>query len=81
VLTGLDSIGYCVPMTKRDFIAIAAVLNANVAPLSLVSDFADMCEDTNERFDRQKFVVAATQNLRAQQEHEARMLTSATKEK
>lgn len=66
-------------MTRKDFIAIAKVLDANMAPLCLVSDFADMCEETNELFDRQKFVVASTQNLRAQQEHEARMLTNATK--
>jgi hypothetical protein len=68
-------------MTKRDFIAIAKVLDANFAPLAIVSDFADMCEETNERFDRQKFVIASTQNLRVQQEHEARILANATKEK
>lgn len=66
-------------MSKRDFIAIAHILNANIAPLSLVSDFADMCEETNECFDRQKFVIASTQNLRTQQEHEDRMFINATK--
>jgi hypothetical protein len=65
-------------MSKRDFIAIAHVLNANMAPLELVSDFADMLEEDNDLFDRQKFVVASTLNLRAQQEHEARMLARET---
>lgn len=61
-------------MTKKDFEAIAHTLNANVTPLTLVSDFADMCEESNPNFNRQRFIVASTLNLRAQQEHDARML-------
>lgn len=68
-------------MTKRDFEAIAHTLNANVAPLALVSDFADMCEETNPRFDRQRFIIASTANLRAQQESDARLLLNEIKEK
>lgn len=65
-------------MTRKHFEAIAHTLDANQAPLSLVSDFADMLEESNPRFDRQRFVVASTLNLRSQQEHEARMLDRAT---
>jgi hypothetical protein len=47
-------------MTKQNFEAIAAVLNSNLADLSIVLDFADMCEQDNPRFDRIRFVKAAT---------------------
>lgn len=50
-------------MTKKDFIAIAKVLDANVAPLELVQDFADMLVETNERFDRTLFIRASTLRL------------------
>lgn len=50
-------------MTKKDFIAIAHTLNANVAPLALVQDFADMLAETNPLFNRQMFVKAATERL------------------
>lgn len=61
-------------MTKKDFIAIAKVLDANHADLALVSDFADMCEETNPLFNRQMFVVAATENIRKDAEFAARAL-------
>lgn len=66
-------------MTKKHFEAIAHTLDANMAPLHLVSDFADMCEEFSTTFDRQTFIVAATGNLRKQQEHDARLLDNATK--
>lgn len=47
-------------MTRKHFEAIAEILDANVAPLATVSDFADYLERENERFDRQRFVTAAT---------------------
>lgn len=50
-------------MTKKDFIAIALVLDANQAPLALVQDFADMLEEQNERFNRSQFIRASTENL------------------
>lgn len=65
---------YCLLMTKKDFIAIAKVLDANHAPLALVSDFADMCEETNPLFDRQRFVEASTVNMRKDAETSARLL-------
>lgn len=61
-------------MTRKDFEAIAHTLDANEAPLSLVSDFADMCAETNANFDRRRFVFAATDNLRKTWDSEARML-------
>ena len=61
-------------MTKKHFEAIAHTLDANHAPLSLVLDFADMCEEENPRFDRGAFVVAATKNLRANLETDLRIL-------
>jgi hypothetical protein len=67
-------------MTRRDFEAIAHVLDANVSPLSLVSDFADLLEEENPRFDRKRFVQASTNRLREIQEHEARMLSLAVGE-
>jgi hypothetical protein len=50
-------------MTKQHFEEIANVLNANVAPLSLVEDFADMLSEQNERFDRTRFIKASTYAL------------------
>ena len=47
-------------MTRKHFEAIAAVLNANHADISIVGDFADMCEEFNENFDRSRFVKAST---------------------
>jgi len=61
-------------MTKKDFIAIAHTLDANLAPLSLVQDFADMLAETNPRFDKRLFVAASTIRLEKQMEHEKYML-------
>lgn len=51
-------------MTKKHFIAIAANLDANRAPLALVLDLADEFEGFNPNFDRAQFVEASTLNLR-----------------
>lgn len=67
-------------MTKKDFIAIAATLAANAAPLALVLDFADMLADSNPRFNRPLFVDAATGQLRKELESDLRMLNNAVKE-
>lgn len=63
-------------MTKKDFIAIAATLDANLASQAIVLDFADMLGEQNPRFDRARFVEAATINLRAIRESQARILAS-----
>ena len=64
-------------MTKKDFEAIAEVLNANAAPLSLVLDFADMCEESNPRFNRALFVQASTAKLEVALTTDRRMLARA----
>jgi hypothetical protein len=51
-------------MTKKDFIAIAAVLNANHADTALVLDMADMLGEQNPLFNRALFVDASTTALR-----------------
>lgn len=51
-------------MTRKHFEAIAHVLDANIVDLAIVSDFADMLEESNPRFDRLTFVQASTVNLR-----------------
>jgi hypothetical protein len=61
-------------MTKQHFEAIANVLNANNAPLSLVLDFADMCEESNPRFDRTKFVQWSTKSLLDEHEYNVRAI-------
>lgn len=65
-------------MTKKHFEAIAHTLNANFAPMALVLDFADMCEEMSDRFDRQMFVLASTRNLIRVCESEARILAIET---
>lgn len=47
-------------MTRKDFVAIAAVLDANMADVNLVADMADMLADDNPNFDRARFMDAAT---------------------
>lgn len=47
-------------MTRKHFEAIAKVLNANMASHELVEDFADMLEQENPRFDRDRFVDASS---------------------
>ena len=61
-------------MTRKDFEAIAHTLNANTAPLELVLDFADMLEESNPRFDRARFVEAATKKLRPNLDYDRRLL-------
>lgn len=50
-------------MTRKDFETIAHVLNANVATLELVQDFADALAETNVNFDRTRFIEASTVRL------------------
>ena len=45
-------------MTKKHFEAIAAILKANNAPLSLVMELAAYFETTNPNFDAERFVKA-----------------------
>ena len=66
-------------MTKQHFEAIAHTLDANVADMCLVLDFADMLEEQNDRFDRPRFVEAATKAWRRQQEAALFQFRSATK--
>ena len=51
-------------MTKKDFVAIAHTLDANFADLNLVLDMADTLAESNPRFNRVLFILAATENLR-----------------
>jgi hypothetical protein len=66
-------------MTHKHFEAIAETLNANVAPLALVLDFADMCEETNPLFDRARFITAATINLLDSEARTVRMIELASR--
>lgn len=66
-------------MTKKDFIAIAVILDANRAPLAIVSDFADMLEEQNPRFNRQLFVEASTENMRLDMDSQKRALDAEMK--
>jgi hypothetical protein len=61
-------------MSKKDFEAIAHVLNANVANLAIVLDFADMLEESNPRFDRARFIDASTVKLLDSHSRTGRML-------
>jgi hypothetical protein len=61
-------------MTKQHFEAIAHVLDANVTPLPIVLDFADMLEEQNERFDRARFIDASTIKLLDSHSRTVRML-------
>lgn len=61
-------------MTKKDYIAIAAVLNANLANDALVADMADMLEEDNPRFDRERFMRASTDALLERTRHNERMI-------
>lgn len=59
--------------TKSNFVAVAEVLNANVAPLPLVQDFADMFAEENPRFNRALFIAASTKEWRKRRESEERI--------
>lgn len=61
-------------MTRRDFESIAAVLDANHAPYPIVCDMADMLEEDNPRFDRSRFIDAASNNIREDAKRLDRML-------
>ena len=63
-------------MTKKHFIAIAATLNANRAPLALVEDMADTLAETNDLFDRERFIQASTVALLDITTYEAKRLTT-----
>ena len=45
-------------MTKKHFIALAAILKSQSAPPSLVSAIADWLAQINPNFDRERFVEA-----------------------
>lgn len=45
-------------MTRKDYIKIAAIIKARGADVDLANDFADLLEDDNERFDRERFLTA-----------------------
>lgn len=62
-------------VSRADFIDIAAVLDANRAPLELVQDFADMLENKNERFNRAAFIAASTENVRQDAVSQVRILS------
>jgi hypothetical protein len=47
-------------MTRKDFEAIADLLDANIADEAIVLDFADMLAEQNPRFDRVRFITRAT---------------------
>lgn len=64
-------------MTKKDYIAIAEVLNANRADMPLVLDMADMLSEDNARFDRSRFVEASTIEWRKVQAHALHALKTA----
>lgn len=64
-------------MTRKDFEAIAHVLDANVADIGLVFDFANMLAETNERFNRELFIKASTIQLRGSLASTGRMLDRA----
>ena len=46
-------------MTRKHFIELARILNRNYASAKLINEVADMCAETNERFDRPRFQKAA----------------------
>ena len=60
-LTKPGYVGYTYRMmTRKDFEAIAHILDANVADEGIVLDFADMLAEQNPRFDRARFIDAST---------------------
>lgn len=62
-------------MTKKHFIAIAALLDANRTPLPIVQDMADYLGEENVLFDRRRFIEAATINLRLDRASESLILS------
>jgi hypothetical protein len=49
-------------MTRKNFIAIAKILNENKASHKMIEDFGNYFYDENERFDYHKFLVACTED-------------------
>lgn len=47
-------------MTRKDFNAIAAALKASNAPLNVVEAIADVCAQSNSRFNCDRFIEAST---------------------
>jgi hypothetical protein len=66
-------------MTRKDFEAIAHILDANVADIGIVLDFTDLLEETNPRFDRARFIDASTIKLRDSWSRGPRMMANAKK--
>lgn len=65
-------------MTRKDFEAIAEVLDANRAPLETVLDMADMLGEQNPRFNRGLFIQASTHKLQGYLEYQDRAISSET---
>lgn len=59
-------------MTKKHFLSIATILDANAAPLYLVADMADYFAEVNPNFDRKAFIEASTVTIKAKAERELR---------
>ena len=66
-------------MTKKDYEAIAEILDANVADLGIVFDFADMLEEDNPRFDRKRFIDASTVQMLDSNERTLRLIEIASR--
>jgi len=47
-------------MTRKHFIAIAKILAKHDADLNMVRDFAGMCAEHNDRFNRETFIKACS---------------------
>lgn len=65
-------------MSKKDFEAIAHILNVNMAPLELVQDFADQFAEDNPRFNRALFIRVATVRLMASNAAQRRIFEEET---
>lgn len=61
-------------MTRKDYEAIAVVLDANHADFGIVADMADLLEEDNSCFDRARFIDAASINIREDASRLTRML-------
>lgn len=45
-------------MSRKDYVRIAAIIKARGSDVDLANDFADLFEEDNERFDRERFLTA-----------------------
>src|SRR5438105_8399379 len=48
------------PLSRKDFVAVAQILRENQVPPPLVKEFANWLATTSPRFDRERFMAAAT---------------------